>query len=262
MIGAVIGDLAAWSYEHDQEGFYKELVSPDARLSGYGLLLLSMWGTINEGGLIHKNRFYVTIGKALSHADPRCVDLPLEWRRWGYSDYDKPISFNLKIALIISAFVDSGFLPEERQRQLDWVSFFHGGKQERYASFIMAIIRRLHEGKTKDEATVDTPESVINYYPSGTEHQWRDLLEYTTFAWRCFYYSKDFQSALINARKCPANRHLAMVLAGAFAEAKYGCECCLTKGELKIGTDSGAYTIEIPRNVKESYGMLISEIRR
>ncbi len=51
MIGVIIGDMAAWTWEHDKDSFYKRLASPDANLSGYGLLLLSMWQTINEGGL-------------------------------------------------------------------------------------------------------------------------------------------------------------------------------------------------------------------
>lgn len=39
MIGAIIGDLAAWTYENDRETFWKQLVSNDAKemeLSVYG----------------------------------------------------------------------------------------------------------------------------------------------------------------------------------------------------------------------------------
>ena len=38
------------------------------------------------------------IGKALAHADASCVDLLLEWRRWGMSDYEASILFNLKMS--------------------------------------------------------------------------------------------------------------------------------------------------------------------
>lgn len=189
MIGAVIGDLAAWTWENDRTCFYERLVSPDARLSGCGLLPIVMWKKINEGGLIHKNRIYVTIGKALMHARPAGIDIPDSWRIWGMSEYDRPIPFDLKIALISSAFIDSGFLSEDRQQHLDWVTLFHGGKQEHYASFIMSIFRRLNEGATKDEAVADIPEPVYNYYQSGKVHEWKEYLEYITFAWRCFYYS-------------------------------------------------------------------------
>ncbi len=54
MIGAVIGDLAAWTWEHDITCFYERLVSPDARLSGYGLLPIVMWKQINDCSMIHK----------------------------------------------------------------------------------------------------------------------------------------------------------------------------------------------------------------
>lgn len=47
MIGAIIGDLAAWTWEHNQECFYKQLVSPDAKFSGYGMLALELWEPIH-----------------------------------------------------------------------------------------------------------------------------------------------------------------------------------------------------------------------
>ena len=50
MIGAVIGDLAAWTWEHDRKCFYERLVSSEAKLSGYGLLPITLWDVISEGG--------------------------------------------------------------------------------------------------------------------------------------------------------------------------------------------------------------------
>ncbi len=97
------------------------------------------------------------------------------------SDYDQPIPFDLKTAMITAAFIDSGYFCSESQHNLDWVSFFHRGKQEYYASNIMGIIRRLNEGATKDECIEDIPSPVINYYQSGMPHAWKDYLEYITF---------------------------------------------------------------------------------
>lgn len=256
MIGAVIGDLAAWTWEHDRDCFYERLVSPDAKLSGYGLLPITMWPMINEGGLIHENRLYVKCGKALSHSSG--INIPDDWHIWGQSDYDKPISFGLKIALIMSAVIDSGYLSKKQQSELNWCSFFHGGKHEYYASMMMTILRRLNEGATKDESVVGIPEPVFNYYPSGKEHSWHDLLEYITFAWHCFYYSWDFTSGLHNAAKCPANRHLAMMLTGAFAEAMYGCFFSMTKQ--KFG---GNYEmIDFPKSLPNSMSEELYRIRR
>ena len=257
MIGAVLGDLATWTWEHDRKCFYERLVSPEARLSGYGLLPITMWPMINEGGTIHKPRLYIVCGKALAHSRAEGIDIPDLWHRWGLTDYDKAIPFELKVALIMSAVIDSGYLSERRQNELNWTSFFHGGKQEYYAARIMDILRRLNEGATKDAAIQDIPEPVINYYPSGSVHTWRDLLEYTTFAWRCFYYSFDLTSALHNAAKCTANRHLAMMLTGALAEATYGCAYSMTKQ--KFG---GNYEyIEFPPTLPDNLANKLREIR-
>ena len=257
MVGAVIGDLAAWTWEHDRKCFYEKLVSPEARLAGYGVLPIIMWPMITEGGLIHKHRLYMECGKGLAHARVSSVEIPEEWHKWCHSEYDRPIPFDLKIALIISAFIDSGFLSEERQSHLDWTSFFHGGKQEYYAGYIIRILRLLNQGKTKDEAIEAMPSAVINYYPSGTEHDWRDLLEYTTFAWRCFYYSWDFTSALHNAAKCNGNCHLAMMLTGAFAEAMYGCSYSMTKE--KFG---GHYEfIDFSKDLNPNYREILDRAR-
>ncbi len=257
MIGAVIGDLAAWTWEHDRKCFYERLVSLEARLSGYGLLPITMWPMIHEMGTIHKHRLYIVCGKALAHSRAQGIDIPDLWHRWGLTDYDETIPFELKVALIMSAVIDSGYLSERRQNELNWTLFFHGGKQEYYAARIMDILRRLNEGATKDAAIQDIPEPVINYYPSGSVHTWRDLLEYTTFAWRCFYYSFDFTSALHNAAKCTANRHLAMMLTGAFADAMYGSNCSLTKS--KFG--GNFEYIEFPSSLSNTLADQLRSIR-
>ena len=41
MIGAIIGDLAAWTWENDHERFYPSLISEKAVLSEYGLSVLA-----------------------------------------------------------------------------------------------------------------------------------------------------------------------------------------------------------------------------
>ena len=41
MIGAIIGDLAAWTWENDHEKFYPSLISEKALLSEFGLSVLA-----------------------------------------------------------------------------------------------------------------------------------------------------------------------------------------------------------------------------
>lgn len=126
----------------------------------------------------------------------------------------------------------------------------------------MTILRRLNEGITKDEAIADIPNPVINYYPNGTEHKWNELLEYTTFAWRCFYYSWDFTSAIHNTAKCNGNRRLAMVLTGAFAGAMYGCTYNLIKQKFKAENILWPELIVLPHKVIKSYGYVIQEMSK
>ncbi len=38
MVGAVIRDLAIWTWEHDRKCFYDSLVSPHSRLTGYRII--------------------------------------------------------------------------------------------------------------------------------------------------------------------------------------------------------------------------------
>lgn len=221
--GALVGDLAAWTYEHDQECFKERLVSPEAKLSAIGLCIKTELPFFCDGGNYYKHRFYTKLSYAFNNPNPGTYEDHLNLEPWSY-DYNGPhigIPFKMKQAMITAAFILSGNETEERQKHLDWVSFFHGGKQEHYAQALMPIIRRLKEGQSKDEIEKDYPVT-LDYYKSGSVHHWHDYLEYITFAWRCFYYSHSFNEAIINAAKCSRDRHLTMALAGAFAEAYYG----------------------------------------
>ncbi len=246
MLGAIIGDMSAWTSLHQPTCFPQQFVSPEAKLSGYGYLALTMFKSIIDCELIHKHRMYMQIGKALMH-QPSCVVMPEEWHIWGMCDYDKPIPFDLKIAIISAAIIDSSVCSEKRQGQFNWSLFFHGGKQEYYASFLMTAIRRLREGKTKYEALQDLPKFAFDFYVRGYKHGWKNFLDYTTFAWRCSYYANDFKTALLNASKCNGNRNLAMFLTGAIAEAMYGLD---------------VYENDIPCEIKNCLGDKIRAMRR
>lgn len=85
-------------------------------------------------------------GKGLAHAQVGSVEIQEEWHKWGQSEYDRPIPFDLKIALIISAIIDSGFLSEERQSHLDWTSgqsIFEYDPKSNGATDYMALVNEL-----------------------------------------------------------------------------------------------------------------------
>lgn len=50
MIGAIIGDLAAWTWENDRERFYPSLISEKAVLSEYGLSVLATSDALDYNG--------------------------------------------------------------------------------------------------------------------------------------------------------------------------------------------------------------------
>ena len=53
MLGAIIGDLAAWTWEHDKDAFNKSLISEDAKLSEYGATVL-----FSASCFFHKSDIY------------------------------------------------------------------------------------------------------------------------------------------------------------------------------------------------------------
>ena len=46
MLGGIIGDLAAWTWQNDKSVFYDKLMSEEAKLSEYGAMILVM---VNSG---------------------------------------------------------------------------------------------------------------------------------------------------------------------------------------------------------------------
>ena len=52
MLGAIVGDLAAWTYENDKERFYSSLTSKDALLSPFGKIAYetAIWNLDREEG--------------------------------------------------------------------------------------------------------------------------------------------------------------------------------------------------------------------
>ena len=42
MLGAIIGDLAAWTWQQDKDVFYRQLIADDAPISEYSATMLAM----------------------------------------------------------------------------------------------------------------------------------------------------------------------------------------------------------------------------
>lgn len=51
MLGAIIGDLAAWTWERDQSLFYQRLIAPKANISEVGLAVLGLTEPMLRGSI-------------------------------------------------------------------------------------------------------------------------------------------------------------------------------------------------------------------
>ena len=199
MLGAIIGDLAAWTWEHDRTSFYKQLVRDDAVLSCYGTALYNAAHTF----FLPDEKVDVT-----PMGTPREKSYFGQWLMWQ----------------IACAWYGQSL--EEKMP-----SFHCMDKEEYYARFFMReLLTSLRNGATKG-AAYHSCEMFENLSKSW---QWREenkvdelssgLLTSIFRAWNAFYLGYDFTSTLHNAVKWPGDIHLIAAIAGAFASAMYGCE--------------------------------------
>lgn len=226
MIGAIAGDLAAWTYENDKEVFYSSLTSTYAELSplGEAVLATAMWAINYRDGA--QLRYGSEGDKFFIRHGARLIQLAtLHWI------FDHPNSL----------FVSD-------------VTPFYDDKEGIYAANIIAeIIPGLRNGKTKAEILSDGFGKTFNDLKSSWQWQTvteRDgLLTYLMRAWDCFEKAWDFTSAIHNAARWEGvDRHLLCSLTGAIAEAMYGCEYRLLKK--KYGENHYDY-IQYPERIQK-----------
>lgn len=238
MIGAIIGDLAAWTWEHDRETFYRDLVSKDAKLSECGLSIVLFFDA-----MLSKKEYYwrdlcadfrlYSSNRVYDEAIEVCTD----WKDFFVSDMNI-IPYSMKNILCAAGIITSGWTKECRINALDWVNKFHGGKQEYYGTFLAEVINRLRLGYTKKEALKDIP--IIDSWKSDNR---KEFLSVVCYALRCFERSWDFTSAIHNAMQSTENKHLAGMLVGGIAEAMYGCKQIMIKQKYTKDLCSNAITI-------------------
>lgn len=130
MLGAIIGDLAAWTWENDHESFYPKLVSQEAKLSDYAHTLL-----VTCDALIHDR------------------DVPIsEYRRlFSFDGWEKE-----RIKSVIRAIAVAWLYENEEEMRHAIKTYCYclwNDKEEIYAaSFMAEIIYALRHGTTKKEA--------------------------------------------------------------------------------------------------------------
>lgn len=214
MIGTLIGDLAAWTYEHDKDMFFQQLVADnggEAKLSVYGKAFLNA-------------------------ACKYVLERPRQQNDLEFSPLDRDRYVGQWLMWqIMMAWTDT--------EDVEGVPECHAlDKEEMYAKrFVFGLIRSLRNGATKSEAYYSTFsfEDLSKTWKWKTENHESNIgmLTYIFRAWDSFYRAFDYTSTIHNAVKWPGDKHLTAAIAGAFADAMYGCELSYIKNKYAKGKD-------------------------
>lgn len=205
MLGILLADLAAWTYENDKDTFYSSLVSENADLSAMGNKALIMARAIINGTEIKNDNPY---DYSYQSTETMCQVLMYAW-----SDDNEEIACT-------------------RAQQ------FREGVAEKQGHYFTTIaipyLIALRTGKTKNEAFTigyGNMHGFADFTISNNNHQgYPDFLGYLNLARRCFEKAFDYTSAIHNAaREMNCDRHLLCMITGAMAEAMYRCEFRLLK---------------------------------
>lgn len=215
MIGALIGDLAAWTWEHDHSKFYPQLFSDVAQKSDYSDVMLQtaklllQYPNISRDEFMRIHRCYFGLDNAKANAE-----------------------YDLLRSIIIGWMYDGDEISNAIHRYC-----ICDDKEELYASHFMAnLIYRLRTGYTKKEAA--QVEFCGTFRSFTKEEHWRTgdgVLSYLVRAWMSFYDAFDYGSTIHNAVKKQGNLSLNCILAGALADAMYGCENYFVKKKFEGG---------------------------
>jgi len=211
MVGALIADISAWTYENEQDTFWSQLVPKDfkrLKLSIYGHALLCA----ASRNVLNDQRQDSSIIRTSDKWSPEeWLKVSGQWLMWQ----------------LMCAWDDNLEYPNGIDGQL------HVDKEESYARlFVINLIRLLRAGKTKSEAyhseyMFEQLSKTWNWRPwlnkSGGGNE-NSLLTHVFRAWDSFYRGFDYTSSIHNAVKWDGDRHLIAMLTGAFADAMYGSE--------------------------------------
>ncbi len=262
MIGAIIGDLAAWTWENDKGSFYPKLVSPKACPSEISLALIALSHFSPKD--ISRIRWEEIKGCLKDIFRKSDVCLTCDWAN--FLDDDKTIPFRVKQELIMAAVVACGLESDSEETARKWKDRFHGGRAEHYLCKLPDIIYRLYHGAIKEEFFNEkmlfrVARPLVNLCVNDISKEDISSLSYVCLAWKCFEDSWDFTSAIHNAiRYKVKDRHILAFLAGAIAEAMYGCDYVLLKR--KYTKDSNyCKPIDLPADFSQNFAEEISHMK-
>lgn len=234
MLGAIIGDLAAWTWENDYKNFYPKLVSQEVKLSDYAHTLFA---------LMHDR------------------DVPIgEYRRLlSFDGWEKE-----RIKSVIRAIAVAWLYEDEEEMRHAIKNYcLWDDKEEIYAaSFMAEIIYSLRHETTKKEAgQVNFGGTFYSFVQNDNWKKGTGTLSILIQAWNAFYYAFDYTNAIHNAMKLPGDRYVNAIFTGAFAEAMYGCEMTLLK--IKYRPEGNWYNhIVFPDGIIAKYSDILNAIKQ
>ena len=208
MNGAILGDLAAWTWEQDKDLFFRKLVSSEASPSKMMKEMLLMADTL---ALVRGSdiKVHESLGMRISPEATVLRAIAIGWL------YDTE-------AETASAYQEYGFTYDKE----DWYA----------GAFIWKLIFALRHGASKKDALmVENVSSFKGFVEDISWNEQSSILGVLIRAWGAFYSSYDFGSALHRAMELPDDRHLNGILVGALADAMYGCDRYMVKAKYGKG---------------------------
>lgn len=227
MIGAIIGDLSAWTWEHDKEAFNRSLVSEDAKLSEYGATALFTASSVmrkSDLDPIDPWMFERFLPQTVRGGAPLSPDI-CKWLDSDRRDKNFPYEGVKKALVVVYALTGwSDMSADEASEYSRRIAInFEIEKQDFYATrSLPKLIWNLRQGMSKDEALNAIDPSIAKLTSNLSNTTDDDPLGAVVRAWDAFYRSDDFTSAIHNAVMSPVNPHLTAAIAGELAEAMYG----------------------------------------
>ena len=208
MNGAILGDLAAWTWEQDKDLFFRKLVSSEASPSKMMKEMLLMADTLAQvrGSDI---KVHESLGMRISPEATVLRAIAIGWL------YDTE-------AETASAYQEYGFTYDKE----DWYA----------GAFMWKLIFALRHGASKKDALmVENVSSFKGFVEDISWNEQSSILSVLIRAWGAFYSSYDFGSALHLAMELPGDRHLNGILVGALADAMYGSDRYMVKAKYGKG---------------------------
>lgn len=268
MLGAIIGDLAASTYELDKEAFYRELISERATLSEYSLVVFAANETLDKDYKAENvtDRIIALVRSNTGHYDSVTISKPFKDVFLEHNDESDHYLEEGKVALMENIVASWWGDSADECRSVAWQLIDSGGveKESGYSlMFLTKILFCLRNGFTKDETYAQLSDVFKSCFHNWQwQHEEGGPLNYLFRAWDAFYKGFDFGSCLHNAVKKTGDKRLNCALTGAIAEAMYGCRCYYRKQKFLNEHEGNCDYLHVPDKIKAQFGNYFQAIER